>query len=246
MTFKDYFSGHATSYAQARPSYPLQLFEYLASLCGETSLAWDCATGNGQSAVALAAHFARVVATDGSYNQIAEAQRLGNIDYRVAVAEESTIPSGSVDLVTVSQALHWFDLERFFAVVDDVLKPAGVLAVWSYGIHSIDPAVDEVVNVLYRNTLEGYWTPERDLVEQGYKTIDFPFESVNPPAYSMSLQWTRQQVEAYLRSWSAVQKYQAAKGVDPVGDMSASLQAVWGEQDAKTIEWPLTLIVRRK
>ncbi|MFK7864084.1 MAG: class I SAM-dependent methyltransferase [Pseudohongiellaceae bacterium] len=245
-SFQDHFSGHAQVYSDARPSYPDELFRFLASSVSCNRQAWDCATGNGQSAIGLAGYFDHVVATDGSSEQIAQAPSRPNIDYRVAVAEEHILPPASVDLVTVAQALHWLDLERFFPVVDAALKPEGVLAIWSYGIHTIDPAVDTVINRLYRETLDGYWTPERAMVEEGYRHIEFPFSPVENPGFSMSLQWSRPQVEEYLRSWSAVQKYLKVNRVDPVTELSCPLAAAWGKSEFKTITWPLTLVLRQK
>lgn len=246
MTFKDHFSGHAEDYAQARPTYPPKLFDYLLSLTSKADLAWDCATGNGQSALALANHFEQVIATDGSAAQIDAAQKKDNIDYRVALAEEVILEPASADLICVSQALHWFEIERFFKVVDKVLKPGGVLAVWSYGIHTINEEVDKVIGKLYRETLNGYWPQERLLVEQGYDGVEFPYEKIPSPEFTMSLTWTQDQVEAYLRSWSAVQKYIRVHGSDPVVAVSDQLKLAWGDELAKTIIWPLVLILCRK
>ena len=69
-SFKDHFSAHASAYTRYRPGYPEALFVYLASLSPVRDLAWDCATGNGQTAHGLAPHFAR---TDASDDQIAHA-----------------------------------------------------------------------------------------------------------------------------------------------------------------------------
>ena len=245
MSFKDYFSGHAQQYARARPSYPQDLFDYLFQVTIDHGAAWDCATGNGQTAVALASGFDTVIATDGSEQQIANAKPHDNIEYRAAIAENSLLAPVSIDLVTVSQALHWFNLELFFAEVDRVLKPGGVLAVWSYGIHSIDDYVDSVVDELYRVTLRDYWTGERKMVEQGYSGIQFPFKALSPPELSMSVQWSQNQLEDYLRSWSATQKYQQDKGIDPVMMLSPALTEAW-TGELMQVRWPLTLIVRRK
>ncbi|MFT6092143.1 MAG: ubiquinone/menaquinone biosynthesis C-methylase UbiE [Pseudohongiellaceae bacterium] len=246
MLFKDHFSGHAEVYAQARPTYPAELFDYLNSVTSGTDLAWDCATGNGQSAVALAGYFDQVIATDGSAAQIDAAKKMSNIDYRVALAEDVILDPVSADLICVSQALHWFELERFFQVVDAVLKPGGVLAVWSYGIHTIDEKVDKVIGELYQQTLDGYWPHERLLVEQAYKTIEFPYEKIPSPEFTMSLTWTQGQVEAYLRSWSAVQKYIKAYNSDPVVALSDQLKLAWGNEPVRTVVWPLVFILCRK
>lgn len=245
MPFKDYFSGHAEIYAKARPTYPKQLFDYLAQVTICHDMAWDCATGNGQTAVSLGAIFRQVIATDGSAAQLAAAIEMVNVRYQVALAEQSTLPSASVDLVTVSQALHWFDLKRFFNEVDRVLKPGGVLAVWCYGVNSISQEIDALVDELYRFTLDGYWTPQRRMVEQGYSGVRFPYRPLLSPKIDLTVLWTQAQLESYLRSWSATDKYIKDKGIDPVALLSRHLQQVWGASE-RVVTWPLTLIVRRK
>ena len=127
-SFKDHFSKQAADYATFRPRYPQKLFEYLGSIAPSRRLAWDCGTGNGQAAVGLASTFHRVIATDASEKQIANAQQHERIDYRVASAEDSGIQSEMIDLIMVAQALHWFDLDRFYDEARRVLKRDGVLA----------------------------------------------------------------------------------------------------------------------
>src|SRR5216110_2684818 len=127
MKFKDHFSGQAVEYAKFRPHYPGELFEYLTSISPRHELAWDCATGNGQAAVGLARHFDSVIATDASAQQIASAELNDRISYRVAPAEASGIDSASVDLTLAAQALHWFDIDRFFREAKRVSRKNGVL-----------------------------------------------------------------------------------------------------------------------
>ena len=187
--FKDHFSGHAGIYCEARPTYPLELFAWLAQQAPDTELAWDCGCGNGQATVALAGHFARVVGSDPSANQIAQAQPRANVEYRVEPAERSSFADGSVSLVTVAQALHWFDHARFYAEVKRVLKPRGVIAAWSYADCSATPAVDAVKNRLYVDLTGPYWPPERRYIDEGYRTLPFPFERIAAPAFEMRVDW---------------------------------------------------------
>ena len=247
MTFKDHFSGHAEDYAAARPDYPDSLFAYLASLCAERELVWDCATGNGQAAAGLARYFKRVLATDASAAQIAAARPAAGIEYRVAPAEQAGIAHNSLDLVTVAQALHWFNMPEFFACCEQALRPAGVLAVWSYGPCTIDAEVDAIVGQLYGDTLGEYWPPERRMVEQRYASVEFPLTAVTGvPDFALTLNWTVGQLLAYLRSWSATQRYIAEQSSDPVAGIEGSLHQAWGGALEKAVQWPLTLIVRRK
>jgi len=149
MSFKDHFSKQASDYAKFRPQYPPELFKYLGAIAPQRKLAWDCGTGNGQAAVALASVFERVIATDASEAQIANAEAHARVEYRVAPAETSGIESDTMDLVMVAQALHWFDLDRFYAEVKRVLKPNGIIAASAYNLLKIAPAIDEIVNRYY-------------------------------------------------------------------------------------------------
>jgi SAM-dependent methyltransferase len=153
MSFKDHFSRQASGYAKFRPGYPEELFAYLAKVAPSRQLAWDCGTGNGQAAIGLASVFDRVIATDASEKQIANAQPHERVEYRVAPAENSGIESGTVDLLMVAQALHWFNLDRFYAEARRALKPSGVFAASAYKLLGIEPAIDEIVNRYYNEVV---------------------------------------------------------------------------------------------
>jgi len=155
-TFKDHFSGHAADYAKFRPNYPPKLFDHLASISPQRELAWDCATGSGQAAVGLAEHFAKVIATDASAQQIESAQPHPSISYRVAPSEASGIDPDSVDLILVAQALHWFDMDRFFTEAKRVSKKGGILAVSTYTHVSSNPEIDAFLSKFYRETTGPY------------------------------------------------------------------------------------------
>jgi SAM-dependent methyltransferase len=240
MQFKDYFSTRSTDYAKYRPRYPATLFEYLASLTGGHERAWDCATGNGQAALGLAPFFAQVIGTDASQQQIESALKHENITYRVATAERTDIEDESVDLVTVAQALHWFDLDAFYAEARRVLKPKGVLAVWAYNLLEISAPVDALVNEFYGETVGPYWPPERLLIEAGYKSIPFPFRELNAPPVRMESSWNLFDLAGYLRTWSATKRFIEARGFDPVIELADNLLPLWGApEEEKQVCWPL-------
>jgi SAM-dependent methyltransferase len=243
---KDHFSGHADCYEAFRPTYPDALFEYLASLCPRRELAWDCATGNGQAAVPLAAYFQRVVATDASEKQIEQASGPDNVQYSVAAADQAPLESGSADLITVAQALHWFDLPKFYAEVTRIARPGGILAVWCYQMHSISPEIDRLVHHLYSDVVGADWPPERRLVEEGYKTLDFPFEELASPNFEMKHSWDLSRLRGYVRSWSSTQRYRARTGQDPLELVQQELEAAWGDPaKVRDVIWPLHIRVGR-
>lgn len=246
MSFKDHFSGHASGYAQARPTYPDALFRWLAAQCDGHERAWDAGCGNGQAAVALARHFGEVVGTDPSAAQIAHAIPHPHVLYRVEPAEAPTLAPASVDLVTVAQAYHWFDAERFIEAVRRVARPGAIVAIWSYGLSRVDDAVDAVFMHLYEVLLGPYWPPERQHIENGYAQLTFPFEPVAAPAFTLRCDWTLSQYLAYLRSWSATQRCLAATGRDAVADVAGSFEQAWGDPaQVRAVTWPLGLRVGR-
>jgi ubiquinone/menaquinone biosynthesis C-methylase UbiE len=175
-TFKDLFSKQSKEYAVSRPTYPKSLFDFLAGLVERKDLAWDCATGNGQAAVALSKHFQHVIASDISKKQIENAKRKSNIRYEVFPAEKTALEDSSIDLVTVAQALHWFNFEEFYKEVKRVLRKNGVIAAWAYGLHSISPGIDKVTYHLYEDILGRYWPKERKYIESKYEDVPFPFK----------------------------------------------------------------------
>lgn len=207
-------------------------------------MCWDCATGSGQAATALTEYFARVVATDASKAQIAAALPDANVEYAVATAESSGLLTGSVDLLTVGQAFHWFDEQAFFAEAKRVLKSDGVLAIWCYGICGIDPACDAIIDTLYRDILGDYWPPERDLIEPGYAGITLPGEPISALPFDMRQAWQVDDMLGYLRTWSACKRYAAAQGSDPVAQVEAALVDAWGP-GVRHVVWPLTLKISR-
>lgn len=239
--FKDHFSIQAEDYSVYRPEYPAELYAWLASLCEEQQLVWDCATGNGQAAVALTNHFSYVIGTDASESQIYRAMIYPRVEYEVALAHQSPLKDNSVDLITVAQALHWFEFDLFFKEVKRVAKPGAVLAVWCYELHQITPAVDAVIKHYYDDIIGAYWPAERKHIENAYADIEFPFESIKAPNCTMTKQWTFKHLVGYLGTWSATQKYLQQHQTDPRSEILEQLQAAWGDDDTKQITWPVTI-----
>jgi SAM-dependent methyltransferase len=242
MDFKDHFSGHAAAYAQARPSYPASLYAWLTAQCPAHELAWDAGCGNGQASVALAEHFDHVFASDPSATQIEAAAAHPKVRYANEPAEQCSLPDHSADLITVAQALHWFDHARFNVEAQRVLKPGGVIAAWTYQRSSVTPAVDAVFAPLYEDTLGAYWPPERRHIEAGYATLPFPFEIIETPPLELRCDWTLPQYLAYLRSWSASQRYLKATGRDAIAEFAEPMAQAWGDPaQVRTVSWPMLM-----
>lgn len=243
MPFKDHFSTQSQTYADSRPDYPHELYAWLVAQLEDCSLCWDVATGNGQAAGELANYFDQVVATDASAAQLSKAVPRDNISYCNEQAEHTSLDDHSVDLVTVAQALHWFELDAFYDEVRRVLKPDGLIAVWAYGLTSISPAIDEKVQHLYSSVLGAYWPSERRFIDEMYKSLPFPFTRLPVPELAMQKQWSLDQFCAYLNSWSAVQRFIEAKSRNPVDQLRLEFSNLWG--DNQTVSWPLVILLGR-
>ncbi|MBW4530368.1 MAG: class I SAM-dependent methyltransferase [Aphanothece saxicola GSE-SYN-MK-01-06B] len=245
--FTDHFGTVAGAYADFRPTYPPPLFDWLAAAAPARQRAWDCATGTGQAAVAMTAHFSEVVASDASASQLAAASPHPRVHYRLAAAESSGLEADSIDLVTVAQALHWLERPLFFAEVERVLRPSGVLAVWSYGIPRLEgEAADALLQHFYADIVGPYWPAEKALVENGYRDLVLPFGSLQTPSFAMDVAWSLEQVLGYCSSWSATARYRAALGQDPIDDLRPALAAAWGEpKTQRCLHWPLTIKASR-
>ncbi len=246
--FKDHFSAVARDYANFRPRYPASLYAELAVLAPGHERAWDCATGNGQAAGGLATHFREVHASDASAEQIAAASGPANVHFVVAPAEASGLPDGSVDLILVAQAAHWFDLPAFYAEAERVLRPGGVLALLTYSGLRINEILDPVLREFYQVTVGPYWPPERHHPETGYRELPFPWREIAFPAQTMTAGWTLDQLMGYLGTWSAVKAYREQRGEDPLPALRAALLPLWPEAGAAVlaVSWPLPLRIGRR
>jgi SAM-dependent methyltransferase len=240
--FKDHFSSGSSGYAAHRPTYPIELVDTLAELSPAQERALDCGCGTGQLSVLLARRFREVIATDASATQIAQAEPCEGVCYRVALAEDSELPDGSVDLITVAQAAHWLDLERFYAEARRVARAQAVIALVTYGVLQVEDDVDRHIQRFYYETIAPYWPPERRHVEDGYRSLPFPFEDIALPQFAIVLGWRLEDLLGYLRTWSAVKAAEPVLGSNPVDVLEEALRKDWGDP-AKTrrVRWPLSV-----
>jgi SAM-dependent methyltransferase len=240
--FRDHFSQAAPGYAQYRPQYPRELFEWIASESPSRHTVWDCGTGTGQAARGLAQFFDLVVASDASEAQLAQAVPDPHVRYVRCTAESAGLATASVDAVTVAQAVHWFDMPAFFREAGRVARTGGLVAAWTYGNPSIDPDVDRIVEPFYRDVVGAYWPPERRLIERMYEDVRLPFEPVAAPDIPLRVPMTLAALAGYVDTWSAVQRFRAATGRDPMPAFVAALEKVWGDPTtARTTEWPTAI-----
>jgi len=245
-SFKDHFSRQSADYSRYRPGYPPELLEWIASRAPARTLAVDCATGNGQAAVALAAHFDAVLAVDGSRAQLERAQPHPRVSYQCAMAEQLPVPDQSVALVAAAQAVHWFDFGRFYAECRRVLQPGGVIAVWTYERFRANALVDAALHRFYCDVIGPYWPPERRYVDEAYTTLPFPWAEERAPAFTLVTDWSLEQVMGYLATWSSVQRHRDANpGEDPLPALAAELATAWPADGTVRLNWPVHLRLGR-
>lgn len=250
----DRFSGHAAQYAQYRIDYPPELYDFVLPYVAERSVAWDCATGNGQVAHVLADHFARVEATDISQTQLAQAERhtdrvRANIHYQISPAERTPFADQTFDLITVAQALHWFQVDAFHNEVRRVAKPGAVIAEWGYGLAQLDPPeavpdLDLIMLDFYRNRVGPYWDPQRAYLDNEYTTLPFPFADGQRATFTARRMWSLERFLNYLRTWSAVRQYIHENEEDPVTGFGETIAARWGNQE-REVRFPIFLRLGR-
>ena len=234
------FATEAAEYAHLRPTYPDNLFEFLATIVASRNIAWDCATGNGQAATHLARHFGQVIATDESGEMIAQAPCDPRITYWVAEAEDCGIEDDVVDLVTVASAIHWFDLDRFYAEVRRVVKPGGVIAAWTYYTPVFGSAIDAIIQRLVHDVLGAYWDKRLHYVVDEFHDLPFPFEPIEAPPFQTDMKWDMQDLLAYFETWSSSVKYREANHARPTTLIESDLARAWGDPHQKRdLHFPL-------
>ncbi len=240
---KDNFSDQSKAYAQFRPHYPVELFDWLFSLLHKKDTAWDCGTGNGQVAGVLADHFTNVYATDISQQQINEAVKKNNIHYSVQPAEKTSFADHQFDLITVAQAIHWFQFDAFYGEAKRTLQPNGIIAVIGYGLVQTENPLQEIINHFYTKIIGPYWDAERHYIDEGLQTIPFPFEEIKTPAFTMVYKWSFEQLIGYIGTWSAVKHYAKQNQSDPVLLIKDPLQSAWGNHTHHSFQFPILLRV---
>lgn len=238
---QDHFSSIASKYKAGRISYPKALYDYLENLCSENNSAWDCATGSGQAAVDLSPYFKKIIATDISAPLLALAEASKNIEFQNSSAEESGIPSHSIDLVTVAQAIHWFHFDRFWEEVQRVSKNNAILAFWGYVWPGVNDKIDSILET-YLSVVDDYWPERCRFLQSSYAAIEAPFKKLNTPSFHVQEMWSAFDFLAHLESWSSTRYYREALQKDPIRRIKDDLIEQWGE-DKRMVRWDLPLKV---
>ncbi|HET7585310.1 MAG TPA: class I SAM-dependent methyltransferase [Gemmatimonadaceae bacterium] len=239
------FAQHPDDYQRFRPQYPAELLAYLASLCARREMALDCATGNGQAAVGLAEHFPEVIAADGAPAMLSLATRHPRVRYVAARCEALPFAASRFDLVTIAMGLHWVDRPAFYRELRRVARPGAVVAAWAYGHSHVGGRTGAMIREMLDKRVAHYWTSANHLAQSGYRGIDFPFEEVHPPPFTIRAHWTVDELLGYLRTWSAVRRYRAERGEDPVLDIERALRAEWSGDQRRTVTMAIGMRVGR-
>jgi SAM-dependent methyltransferase len=241
----EYFNVRSNDYKKYRPVYPTGLFDFLADIAPANDLAWDCGCGTGQATAALSDYFDHVIGTDVTEGQIKNAIKKQNIIYKVNSEKNSELKNKSVDLVTCAQSLHWLTLNKFYKEVKRVLKPGGIIAVWTYNLFRVSKEIDGLIDKFYFDIIYNYWPEQRKHVESKYTELDFPFSKRPAPQFSMEADWSLDQLIGYLNTWTGVQNYIEFEAFNPIEFIENELRAIWAKnkQTKKKIIWPLTIKV---
>jgi len=237
---KDLFSKQASLYAKYRPGYPEELIEYILSFVYRRETAWDCATGNGQAAILLSHYFKKIFATDISEKQISHAIRDPSIEYSLSRAEKTSFSDNSFDLITVAQAYHWFQFESFYQEATRVGRNGAIAAVWGYGLLNVnDTALNKWIRYFYTSIVGKYWDPERQYVDEEYKTIPFYFKELPSGNFKTELQWNLEDFIGYLNTWSSVQHFIKSNNYNPVDKLADEIKSFWIKDETKLFSFPL-------
>lgn len=240
---KDNFSNQAKEYANFRPTYPQEVYSFLQPLFSAKINAWDVGTGNGQVAIELSRFFDRVYGTDISQGQLDQAAQKDNVFYSRQAAEKTDFKDGFFDLCMVAQAIHWFDFEAFYREVDRTTTDKALIVVMGYGLIRINPALNHLIDYFYTEIIGPYWDKERKYIDEGYKTIPFPFKEISVPDFKMFYPWTFQHLMGYLSTWSAVKHFQRDNGINPLDIVYHDLKEKWGGEKTINVNFPLFLRV---
>jgi Methylase involved in ubiquinone/menaquinone biosynthesis len=240
------FDNKSDQYAQFRPRYPMEFYNHLLSLKEIKEKLWDCGCGNGQVSIDLVNFFDEIYATDISENQIRNGFIHKKIQYLVEPSERTSFGNSFFDIICVAQALHWFDLDKFFTEADRVLKPNGILACFGYGFFSINSEIDKIINEHLLSVVDEYWSDGNRLIMSGFKSVKFPFQEVISPKLNLVQKWNLSALLDYLDTWSAVKIYNNKFKTSVTQNLKKELNPSWVDIETRDVIFDFYSFIRKK
>jgi ubiquinone/menaquinone biosynthesis C-methylase UbiE len=186
-----------------------------------------------------------VYASDPSAEQIAAAASAAGVTFVVEPAETCSLADNSADLVLAAQSLHWFDHPRFFAEVQRVLRPGGIVAAIGYSWFQVDHIVDAVIERAFLQPLQSFWADENRLLWDGYRTVAFPGVALGVPQAQIECDWTREELLTYLESWSGTRRWLAADAGQGFSAAAEELRSVWPDDQPRRVTMPMAVRAHR-
>ncbi|KAM9986958.1 hypothetical protein ACTFIY_011383 [Dictyostelium cf. discoideum] len=252
--FDDKFGSVSKSYKNFRPTYNDELYSIIDSHCDEKrDLSIDIGAGSGQATVKLAKYFKKVIGFEPSQGQIENAEKADNVEYRLSAAEKIDLPSGSVDLITVAQAAHWFNLPVFYEESKRLLRENGSLIIWSYGLMKITNNNDaQVVHEkhYYETIGKQYWAPERKYIDDEYVDIKPTFENTTRKTISLPKSMSINDMIGYYSSWSGYAAFIKAGNKDVLPEIKETLLKAYKTTDGDSklidVNFPVYMILSKK
>lgn len=243
---RNWFHQGGSAYARFRPEYPPALVQFLASKSPGRAFAADIGCGSGQLTVQLAEHFGQVAGIDSSIMQITHANTHPRVKYACAPAEQLPLASHSTQLVTAAQAVHWFDLPRFYEEVRRIAAPQALLALISYGVLQLNDELNPLFTNFYQHKIGPYWPAERRQVDSGYTGLFFPFSEEQPAEFSIHKKWNLHELLGYISTWSAVRHASMAGQHDILQNFASKLAKLWGDPTSShDMRWPVRIRLGR-
>eukprot|EP01024_Parvocaulis_polyphysoides_P020707 TRINITY_DN19746_c0_g3_i1.p3 TRINITY_DN19746_c0_g3~~TRINITY_DN19746_c0_g3_i1.p3 ORF type:complete len:225 (+),score=34.26 TRINITY_DN19746_c0_g3_i1:156-830(+) len=208
--FSHLFEQQASNYVKFRPTYPQQLYDIIFhySKITQGQLAVDVATGNGQAANQLAPHFHEVVGIDSSQSQIQHASSPHkNVQFKYGDCHILPFENDSVDMITVAQGLHWFELDTFYKEAARVLKPNCALAAWCYSLVNFRdyPEGSQLLSQFANKSLKDFWDDRAMLVTKKYEGMEPDsnlFVDFQKRELKIEKSSSLRQLKGYLEAWS--------------------------------------------